>query len=308
MEYQTFVETFRQLFSKNSGIDGDRVQFKEKGGKFAETGDRLLIEFADHEESTEICALHTEELYELYQRGETLTELVDEVLRDIEEAKASRLYHRVRNITDYEKIQGDIFIRLLNEERNREKLEDVIYRTIGDIALVVYVRVDENENVLSSTKVPVKLAKIWKKDPEEIFKDALLNTYFISPPRIYRWEGLIFDPDYTGENFMDIVNERSLVKTAVGNCLSTSKKINGAVAVFLPGVAERIYDLLDSDFYIVFTSIHEAMIHNVETAKKEDLQEILRNITEEVTPREEFLSDHVYRYCHETRQFSCVSC
>lgn len=67
---------------------------------------------------------------------------------------------------------------------------------------------------------------------------------------------------------MDIVSEHSLLKTAIGNCLSTSRKINGAVAVFLPGVAERIYDLLNSDFYIVFTSIHEAMIHNVESVKR----------------------------------------
>ena len=48
----------------------------------------------------------------------------------------------------------------------------------------------------------------------------------------------------------------------MGNCLSTSRKTNGAVAVFLPGVAERLAYLLDSDFYMVFTSIHEVMIHN----------------------------------------------
>lgn len=48
----------------------------------------------------------------------------------------------------------------------------------------------------------------------------------------------------------------------MGNCLSTSKKTNGAVAVFLPGVAERLAALLESDFYMVFTSIHEVMIHN----------------------------------------------
>lgn len=307
MEYQEFVEMFRRSLSETSGIDSERIQFEEEGGRFAEKGDRLLIEFADHEDSTEICALHTEELYDLYQKGKTPQELVQEVAQDIEEARSAQVYQRARELSEYEKIRGELFIRLINEERNRKNLEDAIYRTIGDIALVVYARMAESESGISSAKISERFTEIWQKSKDEIFTEALLNTYFISPPRIYRWEELIFDPEYSGENFMDIVSEHSLLKTAIGNCLSTSRKINGAVAVFLPGVAERIYDLLNSDFYIVFTSIHEAMIHNVESVKKEDLQEILNDITDKVTPKEEFLSSCIYRYSHDTKQFSCVS-
>lgn len=307
MEYQEFVEAFRQILSDKSGIDREKITFEKEGGRLAEGGDRLLIEFADHEESTEICALHTEELYELYRGGKTEEELAQEVIRDIEEARGAQVYRKARELSDYEKIRGELFVRLINEERNRKSLEDAIYRTIGDIALVVYARMAENENGISSTKILGKFTEVWKKDREEIFTEALLNTYFINPPRIYRWEELIFDPDYGGENFMDLASEHSLVKTAMGNCLSTERKINGAVAVFLPGVAQRLYDLLDSDFYIVFTSIHEAMIHNVDTVRKEDLQEILNDITDRVTPKNEVLSSCIYRYSHDTKQFSCVS-
>ena len=41
---------------------------------------------------------------------------------------------------------------------------------------------------------------------------------------------------------MDIMRDYPLRKDAVGNCLSTVKRTNGAVAVFLPGVAERLAD------------------------------------------------------------------
>ena len=43
--------------------------------------------------------------------------------------------------------------------------------------------------------------------------------------------------DYEGENFMNLLFDMSLKKDAIGNCLSTSVRTNGAVAVFLPGAA-----------------------------------------------------------------------
>ena len=95
MEYQEFVEMFRRSLSETAEIDSERIQFEEEGGRFRK-GDRLLIEFADHEDSTEICALHTEELYDLYQKGKTLQELVQEVAQDIEEARSAQVYQRAR--------------------------------------------------------------------------------------------------------------------------------------------------------------------------------------------------------------------
>ena len=76
-----------------------------------------------------------------------------------------------------------------------------------------------------------------------MFNEALLNTYFISPPRIYCWEKLLYNLDYEGENFMNLLFDMSLKKDAIGNCLSTSVRTNGAVAVFLPGVGQRMGEL-----------------------------------------------------------------
>lgn len=80
----------------------------------------------------------------------------------------------------------------------------------------------------------------WEQDEQSVFNEALLNTYFISPPRIYCWEKLLYNLDYEGENFMNLLFDMSLKKDAIGNCLSTSVRTNGAVAVFLPGVAQRL--------------------------------------------------------------------
>lgn len=124
---------------------------------------------------------------------------------------------------------------------------------------------DENDLDIVSTKVLKSMVKKWDKNEDDIFDEAIANTYRMTPPRIYKWEEMIFNREYTGDSFMESCDEDVISKDAMGNCLSTTIKTNGAVAVFLPGVAEHLAELLNSDFYMVFTSIHEVMIHSVKS-------------------------------------------
>ena len=102
---------------------------------------------------------------------------------------------------------------------------------------------------------------------------------------------------------MNLLCDYKLKKDVLGNCLSTTIRTNGAVAIFLPGVAERIGQLMGGGFYMVFTSIHEVMIHNANLTYPEDLENILRDTLREATPEEDFLTDKVYRYCKDTGTF-----
>ena len=106
---------------------------------------------------------------------------------------------------------------------------------------------------------------------------------------------------------MNLGDKCELKKDAMGNCLSTTKKTNGAVAVFLPGVAEQLAYMLDSDFYMVFTSVHEVMIHNDRFVEPEDLECVLRDTIREATPKEDYLTSRIYQYNRETHKFICVT-
>ena len=117
-----------------------------------------------------------------------------------------------------------------------------------------------------------------------------------------QWERLLFNPAYEGEDFMDMNYEENIVERNAGSCLSTSIRTNGAVAVFLPDVAQRIADLMDDDFYIVFTSVHEAMIHPKRMFCPEDLERILKETLKEATPDEDYLSDEIYYYDRGARK------
>lgn len=306
-EYEDFIEELEAGICEISKIPRENIHFEEEGGRCAPGGDRLLVKFAEHEDAWEVCGLYIDEIFKLYQNGMTMEEILQEIIEDLERLKQADIYEKTKAISDYEKTKKRLFIRLMNVDRYADDLNDAVYKTLGDIALVLYMKITEYQGCVTSTKIRREILTEWKKDSDEVFKEALLNTYFMSPPRIYRWEQMIFNMEYEGESFMNLEENCPLKKDTLGNCLSTSTKTNGAVAVFLPGVAERLAYLLDSDFYMVFTSIHEVMIHNDQNVDPKDLECVLADTIKEATPKEDYLTSKIYQYQRETRKFICVT-
>ena len=177
-----------------------------------------------------------------------------------------------------------------------------MYKEVDGIACVLYMKVGQRDGCISSMKIHKASLADWGMDEDEAYENALANTYFLTPPRIYKWECLLFNPNYEGDDFMDMNYEENIVERNAGSCLSTSIRTNGAVAVFLPDVAQRIADLMDDDFYIVFTSVHEAMIHPKRMFCPEDLERILKETLKEATPDEDYLSDEIYYYDRGARK------
>ena len=87
--------------------------------------------------------------------------------------------------------------------------------------------------------------------------------------------------------------------------VTTTKQVNGAVAMFYPGVKERIAELYGDSYYVVFTSIHEARTH-CRGAFSPRL--ILRSLkeTNQAFPAEEMLSEKVFYYDREKKSFAAL--
>lgn len=303
-EYDVFVENLRQLLLEQLGLEERQIFFREREEQgMTPDGDRLFVECNASSAGKEVCGLHTEELFEEYQNGMPLEKIADRIEKEICKLKNAGFFEKTQNLDNYDKVKKDLFVRLLNRKRHQRELSKAVYRVIGDIALVLYMQIGQLNGCTTSIKVPENCVKNWGMEESTVFENALLNTYFISPPRIFLWEKLIGNPMYNGECFMDLNHDYKLKRDSIGNCLSTARRTNGAVAAFLPGVARRIADLMDADFYLVFTSIHEVMIHNVNLSYPEDLEVVLKDTIREATPDEDFLTDKVYRYCRETGDF-----
>ena len=212
----------------------------------------------------------------------------------------------LRNLDNYEGIKNRLTVKLRNYPSQSDDLEDGVFRLVGDIAQVLYVDCGERRGILSSFKVKQSMVKMWGMESAEVFDAALLNTYFLTPPRAYQWEKLLMNPNYHGDNFMDIMSSDVLSVDEIGNCISTTKRANGAVAAFLPGVLPRISGLLDADLYLAFTSIHEVMVHAAGIIDPVNLRDVLKSTIEECTAEEDFLSDNIYFYDRKKGRISCL--
>lgn len=299
--YELFIEQLTNGIHNITDIPLENIKFTNK------EGDRLNITFAEHDDAYEVCSVRVDEVYKAYHEGAKLNAIVNYISNDVLHAKNYNIYDKTKTLIDYDTAKSRLFVRLLNCDRNSDILKNVVHKTLGDIALTVCAIVDNRENLIS-TKILKSMVEKWRKTETDIFNEALENTYRATPPRIYKWEGVLCDESYAGESFMNDEDVCDLDKSFSGNILSTTRKTNGAVAVFLPGVAEKISELLDSDFYMVFTSIHEVMIHRTGSGvDPKDLKLVLRDTLREVTPSSDYLTSKIYKYNRKTHKFECVT-
>lgn len=299
--YELFIEQLTNGIHNITDIPLENIKFTNK------EGDRLNITFAEHDDAYEVCSVRVDEVYKAYHEGAKLNAIVNYISNDVLHAKNYNIYDKTKTLIDYDTAKSRLFVRLLNCDRNSDILKNVVHKTLGDIALTVCAIVDNRENLIS-TKILKSMVEKWRKTETDIFNEAIKNTCCATPPRIYKWEGVLCDESYAGESFMNDEDVCDLDKSFSGNILSTTRKTNGAVAVFLPGVAEKISELLDSDFYMVFTSIHEVMIHSTGSGVDlKDLKLVLQDTLREATPSSDYLTEKIYKYNRRTHKFECVT-
>lgn len=295
MDYKEFVETLMSEINAETGL---RTEFHEADEKIPRDG--IWVYISEDENGSHVLRLLTMESYRKWNLKEvTFHELVQTVRQSAEDFHNTGVSVKMKQLKNYNLIKNSLFIRLLNIERNKEELKDSFYRKIGDIALVLYVKIADEGNVLVSSKVPLRYIEDWKLNEQDVFMDALRNTESMTPPRAYNLFKMVQNPDYEGDNIYD--PDYIPGKNEAGNCLSTNLKTNGAVAIFFPSVASMFCRKMETDeIYLSFTSIHEVMIHNAECMEPEDLKSILEDTIKEATPVEDRLTGHIYHYSLKT--------
>ena len=83
--------------------------------------------------------------------------------------------------------------------------------------------------------------------------------------------------------------------------VTNRKNAHGAAYIFDTNTLQKMADLLESDLYIIPSSIHEIMIFPWnDFATKEELSAIVEEVNETAVEKEEQLSNHVYIFDRET--------
>ena len=295
MEYREFVEELMTEIKDETGL---KTEFHESDEKMPQ--DSIWVYMSEDNGSSNIVRLFTAESYNWWtQRKTTFPALIRGVKKSVENFDNMCVPDKLKKLKDYEQVKENLFIRLINFEKNKTELEKAFYKRNGDIALTLYMKIADEDGMLTSLKVPLQCVERWDLEKEDVFMAALENTASMMPPKVYDMMRMLLNPGYDGEDIDD--PDYIPFQNAMGNCLSTGQKTNGAVAIFYPGVARLFCDKINTDgLYLVFTSIHEVMVHNARMIEPEDLASVLDDTIKESTPEDDVLTKHIYYYNAET--------
>lgn len=200
---------------------------------------------------------------------------------------------------EYGALREKIFIRPLNYNDHRYELKNYIYRQIGDIALVLYLLASDTHtgerHDVSSIKLPKVMTGSWGLTEEEIWENAVSSTYMMSPPRMYLNPMDTYKPPYHKGAFMAFNSDIKSLSAMAVPTVTTTTQMNGAVALFYPGVKERIAELFGGDFYVAFTSVHEGRLHKKGTMQPRQILARVKEMNRMLDPSE-ILTRKVYLY------------
>lgn len=203
----------------------------------------------------------------------------------------------------YEQSRYRQILRPLNYNSHREELEDCIYWRYGDIALVLYLIICDMPGDCMTLKCNRSITESWGLSDELLLTNALLNSQALMPPRLYHGDmlrrelgskaGIFMPGDGILSVFVDTEDEMEGIQ---GYRLTTLKWVNGAVAIFYPCVRKQLSKMLGGDYYVGFTSVHEAVIHPVRHKILNEMKAAILH-TNAVCEEKEMLTNCVYRYC-----------
>lgn len=253
-------------------------------------GDFITIH-NDHESSGCVARFEVAYLFEEFENEGWVR--VDYILNEnIKRIKDTETFSILYNLENYELIKEHLMVRPLNYARNKAGLKEAVYKEYGDMAFVVYIVVQDSVPDFYTTKVQKSWLEKWEKTEEHVYEDAFARTHKFWEPKLFLHT--IVDMCSESVNPYD-TNTPVLNKYEIPT-LTNHRTMNGAMTLFYPGMMKRIYELMGGEYFVAFTSVHEARIHHCDIFSANVIWDSLKGLNEEYNTDDDVLSEFVYRY------------
>ena len=237
------------------------------------------------------CAptLYVEDFYKEYKDGNDIGDLsrsaVEAVISslataDVFEGNAESMLNDPDNYV----------VRLINRSRNNGYLEKLAVKDAG-CGFVYIVSAEYGEYGVSLTKDILKAIGMTE---EELFDAAIENSVRRYPALLCSLQESVFTPHEECENLLDFGPGHAPAAYGPAFVLTNSRFFWGAAALFYPGVIGRIHELLDDDFYVLPSSVHEVIVLAASGQEPELLADTIRAANRSVVREQEILADDLY--------------
>jgi hypothetical protein len=211
----------------------------------------------------------------------------------------------------FDDIKQNIIYRLVSYDKNRKLLEKIPHIRYLDLAVTFHCLVHDDEDGIGTIRITNEHLQLWNTSTGELHRLAIRNTKKMFPPTIRSMEEVIkgmLNEEYfedqgdslSGEMFRDILDNSKNNSNHRMYILSNPKGINGATCLLYDNVLRKFSDQLQSDFFILPSSIHEVILVPFEKSiSAVALAEMVKDVNLTQVAEDEVLSDKVYFYSRE---------
>jgi hypothetical protein len=266
-----------------------------------------------------LCAnYYVEHFYQYYLQGRSVEELAEFILECNKNWDSRADVTETRNLIEalsiYDFIKDKLAVRLYSLASNREYLQDTFFVPFletedgYEFAVCFYAVLERGEDGIGSIPIPVKIREKWVDvTDEQILENTLryqqehFPTVRMTLEQICPQELKI--PEGREDGFARFMNppEKPLMYVA-----TNEKQVNGATVLLYKDYLKQQAEELDSDLYILPSSIHEVIIVPVSSIPdiEKELDEMIQIVNRENVKPTEVLSEHLLYYSRATDSLS----
>ena len=212
----------------------------------------------------------------------------------------------IGRIMDYDRVKKNIFMRLSAAEKNTDVLEHAPHIRKEDLAITFHIMLDQSDKGTATTMINDNMMEAYGIDLDRLYQDALLNSPVICPAQIENMgealsRMMIEDMKSAGAP-PEVIQEmeKDLKESNKDNpmtIITNDRLVDGASAIFYPGVMDLVGERMKGDYFILPSSVHETLV--VPDDGRVSLQELTDMVKEvnmtQVNPEDQ-LTDQVYHY------------
>lgn len=232
--------------------------------------------------------IYIESFYEAYE--EVGMESIIDTIEEIYEENKINYNFDINSILDYESIKENLRAKLINYELNREFLKEVPHRRFLDLAIIVYIEINDKVIAdMASVIVKNNILESWDISKEEMISIAIENS----------------EKNINIMNMSDIV-DLTFNKEEVNMYVATNHEmLNGAIAmVNIKKIKELADTLVARELIIIPSSIHEIILVTLDDMMddKTYIHDMIKSVNSSIVNKSDVLSENYYIYNKEDNE------
>ena len=298
MEYLQFLGEIRERVEARLGskVTGE-VCTSTKNNGVKVTG--LMLK---SEEERVAPNFYLENQFIEWMRGLRTLEEISEKLCDAYQQEIERSRNLLSAIQfSWEEFRDNVFLRLINQEKNMELLESIPHRKFLDLAVVYYYSVRISDDVAGSMIITNEHLNMLGITEEELYDTAKNNGDKFQPVRIRHMEDLLYELGRkVGVEVLKTETDQPML------CVMTNtKNLFGAVAMTFTDELECFSMQIENSFYLLPSSVHEViLVPDCKDFSRDYFRNMVMEINATQVDATEVLSDNIYYYDKETKQIT----